>query len=275
MTTSTRYELPKPNDIFVTPHSGERNWRTANDNLILLSEVGSRLHGISLGSDDQDLQGVCIEPPEVMLATRQFKLYDYRTVPVGHKSGKDDIDLSVFGLAKWVDLIIKGNPSNLLPLFSPPDHTLYIDWPGQDLRDNVQLFLAKEHAKKFLGYLNHQRMRMTGEIAQGVTRPELVEAYGYDTKFAAHALRIAMQGTQLMRIGRLVLPMEGHQRKYLTDVRLGKYTMGEVLKKLGNLEDELLTASKYSSILPERVDLDYVDGWLTSVYRRWWAEKGL
>jgi hypothetical protein len=61
----------------------------------------------------------------------------------------------------------------------------------------------------------------------------------------------------------------------LTDVRRGKYTQGEVLKKLGTLESDLTNAGQYSSKLPERVDTDYVNGWLTSVYRKWWAQKGL
>lgn len=268
------YSLPQ-NSATHTPHTSERAWRTANENLILLTEVGSRLHGVSIGSDDQDMAGVCIEPPEVMLGTQQFELYEYRTQPQGVRSGPGDIDLNVYGMAKWVRLIIAGNPSHLLPLFAPDDKTFAIDWPGRELRENARLFLAKEHARKFLGYLNGQRQEMLGERAPRTNRPELIEQYGYDTKSAYQGLRIAMQGIQLMRTGEIMLPMDQHESKFLVQVRNGRYTQGEVLKKLGALEADLMAAAQYSSVLPERVDNDYVNNWLTDMYRRWWKEKGL
>lgn len=267
------YELPK-NTVFHSKHSGEREWRTANQNLNLLAEVGSRLHGNSIGGDDQDLQGVCIEPPNVMLGVSQFELYEYRSQPMGVRSGDGDIDLSVYGMAKWVRLIIAGNPSHLLPLFAPEAHVFHMDWPGEELRANRRLFLAREHANRFLGYLNRQRERMLGNLSQRSNRPELIEKYGYDTKFASHALRIAIQGAQLMRTGEIPLPLEPLQRRYLTDIRLGHYTQGEVLKKLGELENDLMSA-RDTSQLPERVDTDYVNYWLVDVYKRWWTEKGL
>src|ERR1700745_473631 len=88
MTTATqkRYQLPR-DSATQTPHTTERNWRTANENLILLTEVGSGLHGGTTGADDQDLQGVCIEPPNVMLGMSRFELYEYRTKGQGERSG--------------------------------------------------------------------------------------------------------------------------------------------------------------------------------------------
>lgn len=180
---TTTYSLPR-DSATQTPHTTERAWRTANENLILLTQAGSRLHGVSVGSDDEDLAGVCIEPPSVMLGMHKFDLYEYRTQPQGVRSGPGDIDLNVYGMAKWVRLIVAGNPSHLLPLFAPDEKTFAISWPGQELRENAKLFLAKEHAQKFLGYLNGQRERMVGNRAPSCNRPELITAYGYDTKFA-------------------------------------------------------------------------------------------
>jgi predicted nucleotidyltransferase len=273
MTMATRYQLPF-GSATQTPHTTERCWRTANQNLILLTEVGSNLHGTAVGGDDRDMQGVCIEPPEVMLGVQRFELYEYRTQPQGQRSGEGDIDLSVYGLAKWVRLIINGNPSHLLPLFAPDNKVYAITGVGRELRENRNLFLARDHANRFLGYLNRQRERMLGNLSQRTNRPELIEKYGYDTKFAAHALRIAMQGIELMKTGEMTLPMPPFQRRYLTDVRLGKYTQGEVLAKLGSLESDLMNAAQYSTTLPDRVDMDYVNDWLVGVYQRHWEECG-
>jgi hypothetical protein len=40
-----------------------------------------------------------------------------------------------------------------------------------------------------------------------VTRPELVEKHGYDTKFAAHMVRLGYQGVELLETGRFTLPL--------------------------------------------------------------------
>lgn len=263
--------LPFPS-AHTTAHTTERCWRIAEDNLVLLTEVGSRLHGTTVDSDDADRQGVCIEPPNVMLGVQPFELYEYRTKPQGVRSGPGDLDLSVYGMAKWLRLIIRGNPSHLLPLFADEDHVYVTSWVGEELRVHRDLFLARDHARRFLGYLSQQRQNF---VTTRNNRPELIEAYGYDTKTAYHALRIAMQGIELMRDGVIQLPMDSHPRQYLIDVREGKYTQGEVLEKLGRLESELLYAAEHTVRLPERVDMDYVNNWVTKIYRKWWEQKGL
>lgn len=221
------------------------------------------------------MQGVCIEPPKVMLGVNRFELYEYNTAAQGQRSGSDDIDLNVYGMAKWVRLIINGNPSHLLPLFAPETLIYHQNWAGKMLRENRHLFLAREHAQRFLGYLNKQRQHMVGDLAPRTNRPELVEKYGYDTKYAYHSLRIAMQGIELMSKANIVLPMVEHQRRYLIDVREGRYTQSEVLEKLGKLEAELLHAAESTVQLPERVDIDFVNDWLVDLYRLWWEEKSL
>jgi hypothetical protein len=69
--------------------------------------------------------------------------------------------------------------------------------------------------------------------------------------------------------------MSAHQRQYLVDVREGRYTQSEVLEKLGRLESDLVYVSERTVALPERVDTDFINQWLTDVYRRWWKEKNL
>jgi hypothetical protein len=54
-----------------------------------------------------------------------------------------------------------------------------------------------------------------------VNRPELVEAHGYDTKYAMHALRLGYQGLELLEAGRVTLPMSERERSTVMAVRLG------------------------------------------------------
>ena len=42
---------------------------------------------------------------------------------------------------------------------------------------------------------------MTGQAGAHTNRPELVAAHGYDTKYAMHALRLGLQGIELLTTG--------------------------------------------------------------------------
>ncbi len=48
---------------------------------------------------------------------------------------------------------------------------------------------------------------MTGRTGARTNRPELVAAHGYDRKYAMHALRLRVQGVELLTTGRVSLPV--------------------------------------------------------------------
>ena len=60
---------------------------------------------------------------------------------------------------------------------------------------------------------------MTGEPGAHTNRPELVAVHGYDTKYAMHALRLGLQGVELLTTGRITLPVP--DRTAATCVRSG------------------------------------------------------
>ena len=112
----------------MTKHGGPVKRAVAEPNIVLLSLVGSGVHGISLteehgapgaAQDDLDLMGICVEPPSYVLGLDTFDQYIFRTQPEGVRSGPGDIDLNVYGLRKWMRLALKGNPTIITPLWSP------------------------------------------------------------------------------------------------------------------------------------------------------------
>lgn len=272
---TTTYDLPKNTGVYESPHSGERHWRIANDNLALLTQVGSGLHGVTQGEyDDRDEQGVCIEPPSVMLGFDDFRLYEYRSKAMGARSGPGDLDLNVYGLHEWITLITQGNPTHILPLFAPTGEVVFMSTAGKLLRDHRDVFLASSHGHRFLGYLNNQRNRMMGAIAQRTNRPELIKRYGYDTKFAYHACRIALQGIQLMQTHNIVLPMLDEHRAWLGKIRNGEFNKDYVLSRLAELE-EMLAQAISASTLPDSIDYRSVNELMTDLYLGWWTSSGL
>lgn len=255
--------------VYHTPHTTDWHRKIAEDNLILLSQVGSGLHGVTVANDDRDEMGVCIEPPETVIGLQKFQQYEYRTQPMGARSGPGDLDKTVYSLRKYVKLAAKGNPTVLMILFAPESELVNVKWPGRDLRERRNMFLSKEAGDRFIGYLRRQQARMLGELSQRTNRPELVERYGYDTKFAYHALRLGFQGIELMQDGVITLPMSEDRIKFLRDVRHGIYGKDFVLTRISMINKALAYATKNSN-LPDHPDYDVINQWLCETHQAWW-----
>jgi hypothetical protein len=102
-----------------------------------------------------------------------------------------------------------------------------------------------------------------------VTRPELVEKHGFDTKFAAHMIRLGFQGVELLTTGRITLPMPGIQRQFVREIRAGDVPMTETLDVAENLEARLRGLIDTSPLRAEP-DREAADAWLISAYQRAW-----
>jgi predicted nucleotidyltransferase len=240
----------------------------AERNLILLATVGSSAHGLALpGTDDRDEMGVCIEPPEYVIGLRHFEQDVFRTKPQGVRSEHGDTDRTIYSARKFCRLALSGNPSIITLLFADPDKTTPL---GEELRALHPHFAARKAGKAFLGYMTQQRQRLLGERGQmNVKRPELVEAHGYDTKYAMHMLRLGFQGVEFLETGQLSLPMLPIARDFVYAVRKGEVELNEVLTRAGELErrvEDLLDTSP----LPEKPNYDAVNAWLVETYCEGW-----
>jgi hypothetical protein len=102
----------------------------------------------------------------------------------------------------------------------------------------------------------------------------LVAKYGWDTKTGYHALRLAIQGRQLMETGRIELPMRDEDRELLLAVRHGQRSRDWVLAETQRRAD-LLKAATENSALPEKPDWTRISGWLVDIQRDWWRQRGL
>lgn len=242
----------------------------------LRCQVGSGVHGTSIkDQDDRDEMGICIEPPEYVIGLRSFEQYIYRTQPEGHRSGPGDLDLTVYSLRKWMRLALAGNPTILLPLFVPAHEIVQCTPLGHELRGMRSVILSRQAGHRFAGYLEAQRRSLLSREGKGrdVTRPELVEAYGFDTKFCGHMVRLGLQGAELLETGRISLPVPEPWRTWIRELRVGKHSMAEALEIAEDLERRIERLTKTSS-LPEKPDYEAANEWLVDAYQRAWSTRG-
>ena len=272
------------------PHASEQARRIAERGTVLRAQVGSGVHGTSVdGQDDRDEMGICLEPAAYVTGIAQvpagtaseasvpFEQYQRHTVwdrPGGlaNRSGAGDLDVVVYSARKWARLALGGNPTVLLLLFVPDDEVVHRDARGAELVANADRFLSRLAADRFLGYLQSQRRAMTGEVGAHTNRPELVALHGYDTKYAMHALRLGVQGIELLTTGRITLPVAGPAGEHLRAVRRGHAPLEEVVARLREAEMEL-ERLRTASHVPDQPDRPWVDDWLHRSYTSFWAES--
>ena len=258
------------------------NRQTAERFTILRGLVGSTVHGLNVndGIEDRDEMGVCVEPFEAAMSLREpFAQFIYRSAAEREgrhdaRSSAGDLDLTIYSLRKWMRLALKGNPTILLLLFTPDEQLVACDTLGTELRALAPAIVSRRAQQPYLGYLQAQRQRLTGQRGQKrVHRPELEAMYGFDTKYAMHMLRLGFQGVELLTTGRLSLPMQEPARSFLLDVRRGKVSEQECLELAGELEQQL-TRLAATSPLPADPDQARVEAWVLSAYSRRWGVGG-
>jgi predicted nucleotidyltransferase len=245
--------------------------------VILRGIVGSTAHGLNNEDaiEDRDEMGICIEPIEQAIGLHPFQQYIYRSAAEREKrhnarSKAGDLDLVIYSLRKYVRLALSGNPTILLLLFIR--EPLVLTEEGKQLRALAPSIVSKKSGKAFHGYMVAQKRRLLGEQGgkHGAGRPELIEKYGFDTKYAAHIIRLGLQGIEVLETGSLTLPMPARERAECLDVRNGKVAMEAVIRRATQIEqqlEELLTTSH----LPNEPDNSKVEEWMVRTYSSHWT----
>lgn len=243
----------------------------AERHTILRFLVGSGVHGTALdGVDDRDEMGIFVQPRTQVIGLDRMDQYVYRTQDEGERSGHGDLDLTIYSLRKWVALAAAGNPTVLLGLFVPPEYLMVETAEGKILRDRADLFVSRQAANRFLGYLEAQRQKMLGLRGNRTNRPELVAVHGFDTKFAMHAVRLGFQGVELMTTGRITLPVPQPLRWHLLELRQGNRTRTWALSQIDTYTRQLVEA-RDAFAGPERPSGAALNRLLIDLHEMHWA----
>lgn len=249
-------------------------WMT-DPSVILRAEVGSRLYGTNLGdSGDRDELGIRVESFKEIAGFTEFEQDVWRTAEIREgvhdaPSQAGDLDLTIYGLRKFLRLALKGNPTIIQLLFVPRERWVQGNDIGRALQDLAPSIVSRAAGGAFLGYLQAQRMRFIGERggSHGKVHEEDYEKFGYDTKYAMHMLRLGFQGVELLTTGKLTFPVP--ERDFLLRVRTGGSDPQEILTRTGELEREIKDLLD-TSPLPRYGDQAGVEAWMLGIYDEVW-----
>lgn len=91
-------------------------------------------------------------------------------------------------------------------------------------------------------------------------RKEMVDEYGYDTKFAMHLIRLLLEGKELLETGDLKFPLK--EKPLLMDIRGGKYSIAEIDQMATEIENSVTEAFDKSD-LPSKPRYDLLNTFCT------------
>lgn len=186
-------------------------------------------------------------------------------VKISLKISLGDIDVVVSHINKFVRDAMNGVPNNLDILFCRDQDIIYIDEFGKELRSMRKEFLSKNLKHKFGGYANSQKHKIIIKKGNGSGRQDLVDKFGYDTKFAMHAVRLLTSAIEILDTGDYCTFRPN--REHLLDIRNGKFTLDEVLAEIDKLDEQLENSFEKSS-LPETCNFNKINNWLIDFNRR-------
>jgi predicted nucleotidyltransferase len=236
--------------------------------LIHLFVGGSELHGAKVKeTDDLDIYGVYLEPPELVLGLDKQDFYVWSTAGNERRNGPDDMDVCLYSLRKWAALAAKGNPTALHFLFS--QNYVRKSEPWRTIRKHREAFLSRQASTQFRGFAEAQLRRLQG-IGAGKKGQlhELIGVHGYDIKAAMHVIRLLNEGIELMRSGTITLPRP--EKELLVTIRTGNYGSLDRVLKLANALFAELEQAETKSALPEMVDRTRISALVSETYLRFW-----
>lgn len=196
---------------------------------ILMAYRGSIAHGMYMPSsepgsvDDKDVMAVCVPPLDYYYGLKEFGSRGTMEIKRG------EWDIVIYEVRKFVRLLAQGNPNVLMMLWLEPNMYLKETGAGRMLVDARQLFVGKHVYKAFTGYAYGQLHRMTHMACEGYMgekRKRLVEKFGYDTKNAAHLIRLLRMGAEFLVEGNLEVLR--HDAPQLLEIKRGEWSLERV-----------------------------------------------
>lgn len=216
--------------------------------------------------DDKDTMAICVPPKEYFLGVKQYGSRGTRELK------RDEWDIVIYEVRKAVSLLMKGNPNVLSMLWVEPNHYIKLTAAGQLLLSHRSLFAGRHVYRSFVGYSYSQLKKMETHERHGhmgAKRKELIARFGYDTKNAAHLIRLLRMGIEFLRDGELYVLR--HDAPQLLDIKRGEWSLTEVKAESDRLF-KVVEETYLNSKLPAKPDKDKVNSLCVDIVETAWKE---
>lgn len=229
-----------------------------------LAYTGSRSYGSSTNDSDYDLMGICIPPKEYLFPHLRGEIagfdgykgpqfHEFISSKILDEQRNKEYEITVFSIPKFFNLLRKNSTTAIDLLFSVPHLVEYSSPIGNLIRDNRRNFLTKSCAKAYMNYASSQMRQIQSKKAVG-KRLDIINQYGFDTKFAMHAIRLLLQAEQIFKEEDLDLL---RNKDYLKQIREGKILLTEI-KEIYEEKINIVEKLAFNSNLPEKINENFL-----------------
>lgn len=233
------------------------------DNVCYETQMGSVAYGCNIDESDVDVYGFCLPKKNMVFphlggeilgfGTQIQRFEQYQQHHISDKEAGKNYDLTIYSIVKYFQLCLDNNPNIIDSLFTPDFCVLHITEVGRMVRDSRNIFLHKGCWHRFRGYAYAQMHKIDIKDPNG-KRKELIETYGFDTKFGYHIVRLILEVEQILAEGTLDLQ---RGREVYKAIRRGEWSLEE-LKKWFSDKETALEVLYHSSTLQYKPDEDAV-----------------
>lgn len=233
--------------------------RAGEGALVVMGLIGSISHNTHVPKDDPDSIDD-VDTLSLVLPPRDYffglKSWPKETTVVKH----EELDAVFYSYHKGVRLLLGANPNVLGLLWLQPEHYVYrTPWFDRFI-ENRDAFSSRLAITTHLGYAKSQFQKMTAGAFQGYMgekRRGLVERFGYDTKNAAHLIRLLHMGIEFAESGVLRV-YRTSDADLIRDIKRGKWSLAQVQQLAADLTQHLKDIEE-RSVLPPQPDLELVN----------------
>jgi predicted nucleotidyltransferase len=205
--------------------------------------MGSFAYGVSGDSSDVDVYGFCIPKMEVVFPHMNGVLHGFddnyekfENWQQHHiKYDNKEYDMDIYNIIKYFRLIRDNNPNMIDSLFVPERCILECTDIGKMVRENRHMFLHAGSYYKFKGYAYSQKAKMLTKNPIGKRR-DIIDKYGFDTKFGYNLVRLLSECEQILSTGDLDLEKNNEQLK---SIRNGEWTPAQLCEYFDSKEKHL------------------------------------
>lgn len=226
----------KPASLLTETINRSPEWAAQNIDTLVMR--GSHSHGTyieptdDLGTDDVDVFALAVQ------SARTYVGLDSKDV---FETAGETLDILVYDIRKFAALLAKGNP-NVHQCLWTPEESVLLRGPAYDtLVLNRTRLLSDAVSRSLFGYAEGQKVCMTRggtkKRYMGEKRAGLMAKHGYDTKNAAHCLRLLISGYELFSHNNFMVKLpEGLARDRVMAVKRGDLTIEQTLAEITAME---------------------------------------
>jgi len=123
--------------------------------LLYLTRFGSELYGTNTINSDTDAKGVFLPNLDDLILGKAPKNLIYKTSDNGERNTKDDVDINLWSLQYWLELLQKGdtNAIDLLFSYNSPSMIYCVNGLEYMMEENYGKFYSPKNLSAYTGYI--------------------------------------------------------------------------------------------------------------------------